>query len=82
MTRTFEADIGRPERRVVVIADNSPAWVTDLCREAHSGRAPDDWRFEFISLALDSLAEDGDPDTARGSATDPDAHYPRVYLVE
>lgn len=76
VTRTFEANVGRPERRVVVIADDSPEWVTDLCREAHGGMAPDDWRFEFISLALDAIAENDNPDTARDSVTDPDARYP------
>lgn len=75
ITKTFEADVGRLERRVVIIAEDSPAWVTDLCHEAHGDLMPDDWRFEFISLALDALGEDK-PDTARDSATDPDARYP------
>ena len=31
--------------------------ITDLCREAHGGMAPDDWRFEFIHLGTQQKSD-------------------------
>jgi hypothetical protein len=41
----------------VRIRDGSPEWVTDLAREAHGDYLPDDWRYQFISEALDAISE-------------------------
>ncbi|MDC8457857.1 hypothetical protein [Marinobacter sp. DS40M6] len=45
----------------VCLGDSAPSWCQDVCREVHGGLMPDDWRYSWISLAADSLA-DIDPD--------------------
>lgn len=45
----------------VKLADGAPEWMIDLCREAHGGFLPDDWRYEFIEDAVAQI-EDGDED--------------------
>ena len=48
------------------LRDDSPDWMTDVCRAAHNGgeMLPDDWRYEFIEDAVDLLAECEDPGDA------------------
>lgn len=43
------------------LSDSAPSWCQDVCREAHGGLMPDDWRYSWISSAADSLV-DIDPD--------------------
>lgn len=45
----------------VCLGDSAPSWCQDVCREAHNGLMPDDWRYSWISSAADTLA-DIDPD--------------------
>lgn len=47
------------------LRDGSPEWMTDVCRKAHGEMFPDDWRYQFISDAVDILAESDDWDEAR-----------------
>jgi hypothetical protein len=51
------------------LRDTAPEWMTTVCRLAHDGGKllPDDWRYAFIELAVDALAEHEDTDDARGS---------------
>lgn len=44
------------------LKDGSPEWMKDVCHEAHGDMFPDDWRYEFIEVAADALAESDDPD--------------------
>jgi hypothetical protein len=43
--------------------DDAPEWVSPLlCRAAHGGMLPDDYRYQFIVDALDILSETDDDD--------------------
>jgi hypothetical protein len=44
--------------------DNCPDWFSDLVREAHGEMMPDDYRYRFISEALDAFADYDDTDSA------------------
>jgi len=44
----------------VRVKDGSPAWVTEMVREAHDGFLPDDWRYACISAAVDAIDEAGE----------------------
>lgn len=43
----------------------SPEWMVDLCREAHGGMMPDDFRYSMIEDAVDAISE-ADPDDDLG----------------
>lgn len=59
-----------PDKRqgIILVKDDAPEWVSDLCHKAHQdgsdsiglGMLPDDWRYVFISEALDAIAESDD----------------------
>jgi hypothetical protein len=49
-------------RDILLPADDAPAWFSDLCREAHGGMMPDDWRYEFIQDSLSALEDEADED--------------------
>jgi hypothetical protein len=51
----------------VTRVDGAPDWLKDLCHHAHDVMLPDDWRYQFISDALDALAEHDDRDEAYGA---------------
>lgn len=52
----------------VALKDSAPEWASDFVREAHGTEIlPDDYRYRWISEALDLLAEADDP-------SDPDLH--------
>ena len=52
----------RGEDTITVLKDDAPQWVTDLVHEAHGdGFLPDDWRYDSIRSALESISE-GDED--------------------
>lgn len=53
----------------IKLKDGAPQWMTDVCMAAHDSGSvlPDDHRYEFISDAIDKLAEvehDGDAEDA------------------
>ena len=39
---------------------DAPEWVDDMCREAHGGMLPDNWKFEFVVDALRLLVDSED----------------------
>lgn len=43
-------------------SDDAPSWMTDLCREAHAGMFPDDYKYEYIEDALEKLYQYEDAD--------------------
>ena len=43
--------------RYVSLKDGSPEWLSDLVRAAHGDFLPDDWRYERIHSALESIAD-------------------------
>ncbi len=45
-------------REFLVPLDEAPQWFTDLCHAAHGDMMPDDWKYEFIQDALNSLEDD------------------------
>lgn len=46
-------------RDIILLTEEAPHWMLELCRIAHSSfRQPDDWRFEFIEVVLNALAND------------------------
>lgn len=52
-------------------------WINDLCREAHDGMLPDDWKYAFIHKALSAIAElddDATEDDARDVSIDQDPY--------
>lgn len=44
----------------VKTTDDSPAWLTDLIREAHGDMLPDDHTYKLIHEACEFMAEGGD----------------------
>jgi hypothetical protein len=67
MSKAFEGAV-RPANGETFrkLKDDSPAWMTTVCRKAHDDgqMMPDDWRYEFIERAVDVLADHEDPDDA------------------
>ena len=43
--------------RFVALADNAPDWVQDMVQNAHGGMLPDDWKYECIRAAVESIAD-------------------------
>jgi hypothetical protein len=44
-------------------APDKPEWVQSMCRDAHNGMFPDDYKYEYIVDALDYLSDpSNDPD--------------------
>lgn len=74
---------GKPDYYYYRAKKDAPDWVNELCRAAHmSGGTlmlPDDYRYEFISKALDEIAESADEDDARDRAFE---FEPDVYNYE
>ena len=60
-SRTSE-DTGRP---IVCAVDDAPDWIASLCRAAHGNMLPDDYRYEAIAEALDTIGEADDEDDAQ-----------------
>jgi hypothetical protein len=60
-------------RDILLPADDAPPWFTDLCRHAHGGMIPDDWKFEFTQDALGAIADGADEDRL-----DLDSLYPHT----
>ena len=70
---------------VLVCRDFStqPDWFTTLCRDAHGDMLPDDWKYEFIGDALQSIADcDDDDDDAQRDAFDEWADGSYCYTHE
>ena len=53
--------------------DDRPEWLTDLIHDAHGDKFSDDYRYQFISEALDAIADSGE--------TEDDAQD-RIYEIE
>ena len=51
----------------VCFRDSSPQWTKEMARKAHGDMLPDDFRYEFIELALVAIANHNDLDDARDS---------------
>lgn len=61
------------------VADGAPEWVSHLAMYAHGNMMPDDWRYRFISDAVDAISEmvdDGDEDAIqdRGREWEPSVY--------
>ncbi|KKL51654.1 hypothetical protein LCGC14_2293320 [marine sediment metagenome] len=71
MSSAFERKKRDSGTEYVVLKDDSPEWMRDVCMASHGDEMlPDDWRYEFIEDAVDALEgflkdhEDGDPQEA------------------
>ena len=66
MSLAFEGKTRSNGHDFRVLRDNSPEWMTTVCRQAHDEAKllPDDWRYAFIEEAVDALAEHDDTDEA------------------
>jgi len=62
--------------RIWARKDNSPDWVLDLCRYAHNGMFPDDYKYYCIVEMLDLLADGVGYDEL------PEHIEPDVYTVD
>lgn len=67
-------DVRNDGTRYVKTADTAPEWLADLCRVAHGGMPPDDWRYEAIRRCIGQLDECDDPDDAADNL-EPDVWY-------
>jgi hypothetical protein len=61
------------ERGIVLRVNDAPEWFADLCRTAHNGMMPDDWKYEFIQDALNALSDADEWDEVE---PDVDSLYP------
>jgi len=57
MVEAFTIDARDNGEKYYHLQDGSPEWMTEVCHKAHGDMFPDDWRYEFISDAVDMLAE-------------------------
>lgn len=57
----------------VTLKDNAPEWLSELVHTAHGDMGPDDHRYEFISQAIDAIAE-GSPGDLDGPEIEPDIY--------
>lgn len=60
MAKVANGFLIRTDKDVVILKDDRPDWVQELCHSAHGDMLPDDWRYEFIQDALNALEEDED----------------------
>jgi len=67
MSRAFERRKRNDDQEFVTLKDGSPQWMTDVCHHAHGDMLPDDWRYEFIEMVVDNIAELSDLDEARSN---------------
>ncbi len=44
--------------RYICTKDGAPDWLTELIHKAHGDRLPDDYCYQFISDAIDAIAEE------------------------
>lgn len=65
MAEAFTVDERDNGEKFYHLRDGSPEWMTEVCRKAHGEMFPDDWRYQFISDAVDMLAESDDWDDCR-----------------
>jgi hypothetical protein len=70
-------------RDLLLPADGAPPWFTDVCRHAHGGMMPDDWRYEFIQDALSAIEDGADEDRLyAGYAQEPPERFKEAVLIE
>lgn len=65
MAAAFVTDKRDDGVEFIHLRGGSPEWMTTVCHEAHGDMFPDDWRYQFISDAVDIIAEADDLDEAR-----------------
>lgn len=53
--------------------DNVPHYISDLCRDAHDGMMPDDYKYQYIVEALEYIDDNLDP--LDDSLDDIDCYY-------
>ncbi len=54
--------MARLDEEIVVLMDETPAWIKAVCQEAHGDLLPDDWRYEFIKEAIHLIADASEDD--------------------
>lgn len=54
--------------------DDAPEELTDLIHKAHGDFMPDDWKYQFIVQALDTIAETEDEDELDAPNMEPDVY--------
>jgi hypothetical protein len=47
----------KDNRKVVLVLEDAPSWMIDLCRDAHGDMMPDDHKYRFIKESLDAIIE-------------------------
>lgn len=52
--------IKRTSGKQIWITEDAPQWLTDLCREAHGDKMPDDYVYEFIYESLCAISDASD----------------------
>ena len=53
---------GDEGKRIWVLKEKRPTWVWELVHKAHGSMGPDDWKYDTVHDALESLAEGQDPE--------------------
>ena len=54
---------GEDAKTIYVKKDGAPDWLTELVRDAHGDMLPDDYKYDYVVLALDAIiAGDGNID--------------------
>lgn len=62
LSESFERRARDNGEKFYTLRDGSPQWMTDAVHAAHGDMLPDDWRYEAIALAADTLAQAEDDD--------------------
>jgi len=57
MAAQFETKKREDGSELVVLKDGAPEWMTDVIHEVHGDKLPDDTIYQFISEAVDALAD-------------------------
>ena len=61
----------RGDETITVRTDDAPAWVADVIQEAHGDMFPDDYRYETIRDAFETIAaDDDDPEDSAAEFAD------------
>jgi hypothetical protein len=56
----FITDTRDNGEKFIKTIDNRPEWLSNLIMEAHGDMMPEDYKYQFISDAIDYIAENGD----------------------
>ena len=58
------------DERYTRTQEGTPEWIHDMVQDVHGGMFPDDWKYDCISSALDTISESDDPQDAIGEFAD------------